>query len=94
MIVKVKMHICLILFSSLLLVMSTLVKEYTLANLWFQLNGNSLIGFQKFIEELSDLYKIGDNLYKMTIYFLNFNLLFSLGILLMISSFLYFIFSD
>ena len=92
--IKAKLQIYLIFLASLLMLLSIIIKDLSLGNIWFYLNSNSLVGVQSFAEEISESYRYGDFFYELIIMLLSVNLFFFSGILSIIISLSLFILLD
>ena len=85
MVVKKIILISFFLFGNLQVLLSFLYKKVSIGFLWYSINSNSLVGFQRIIEEYSyffDNYKIDIN--KQLFFFLDINLFFIMGVLFLL----------
>ena len=90
--IKIKMQIYLILLGSVLILLNIFLDNLSVGKIWYYLNANSLVGIQSFSEKVENLYKVGFLFNEIIIILLNMNLLFLLGILSIIISFMLFLF--
>ena len=89
---KIKMQIYLILLGSVLILLNIFLDNLSLGKIWYYLNANSLVGIQSFSEKVENLYRGGFLFNEIIIILLNMNLLFLLGVLSIIISFVLFLF--
>ena len=90
--IKIKMQIYLILLGSVLILLNIFLDNLSLGKIWYYLNANSLVGIQSFSEKVENLYRVGFLFNEIIIILLNMNLLFLLGVLSIIISFVLFLF--
>ncbi len=90
--IKIKMQIYLILLGSVLMLLNIFLDNLSLGKIWYYLNANSLVGIQSFSEKVENLYRGGFLFNEIIIILLNMNLLFLLGVLSIIISFVLFLF--
>ena len=90
--IKIKMQIYLILLGSVLILLNIFLDNLSLGKIWYYLNANSLVGIQSFSEKVEILYRGGFLFNEIIIILLNMNLLFLLGVLSIIISFVLFLF--
>ena len=90
--IKKKMQIYLILLGSVLILLNIFLDNLSLGKIWYYLNANSLVGIQSFSEKVENLYRGGFLFNEIIIILLNMNLLFLLGVLSIIISFVLFLF--
>jgi hypothetical protein len=90
--IKIKMQIYLILLGSVLILLNIFLDNLSLGKIWYYLNANSLVGIQSFSEKVENLYRGGFLFNEIIIILLNMNLLFLLGVLSIIISFVLFLF--
>jgi hypothetical protein len=82
MIVKKIILISIFLFGNLGIFLSLLLKEFTFGNLWYSVNANSLVGFQKYFEsQIGMIYIFKLSLNDYLLYFLEMNIFFFTGFL-------------
>ena len=90
MIIKTKLQIHLIFLSFLLILLSTILDELSLGKAWFYLHANSLVGVQSISEEINNTFRLGIFFNFILISILNTNLLFFLGVtIILVSLFLF-----
>ena len=92
--IKVKLQIYLIFLGSLLMLLSIIIKDLSLGNIWFYLNSNSLVGIQSFAEEISESYRYGYFFYELIIILLSINFFFLSGIFSIMISLILFVLLD
>ena len=90
--IKIKMQIYLILLGTVLILLNIFLDNLSLGKIWYYLNANSLVGIQSFSEKVENLYRGGFLFNEIIIILLNMNLLFLLGVLSIIISFVLFLF--
>ena len=90
--IKIKMQIYLILLGSILILLNIFLDNLSVGTFWYYLNANSLVGIQSFSEKVENLYRGGFLFNEIIIILLNMNLLFLLGVLSIIISFVLFLF--
>ena len=90
--IKIKMQIYLILLGSILILLNIFLDNLSVGTFWYYLNANSLVGIQSFSEKVENLYRGGFLFNEIIIILLNMNLLFLLGVLSIIMSFVLFLF--
>ncbi|MBF96420.1 MAG: hypothetical protein CFH34_00297 [Alphaproteobacteria bacterium MarineAlpha9_Bin4] len=91
--IKIKLQIYLILLSFILVILNFLFNDLSVGRVWFLIDGNSLVGVQSYLEEASISQEFGVFFYEIIISILNFNLFLILGIIFILISFCFFIFS-
>ena len=91
--VKINFQIFLIFLSFFLIELKFFFQELSLGKIWFYLDGNSLVGLQAFAEKISISFKHGIYFFNTILFLLDLNFFVLVGILIILISFLAFIFS-
>ncbi|MAJ24312.1 MAG: hypothetical protein CMP36_02240 [Rickettsiales bacterium] len=82
---KKKLFIILFFLSNSLIICSINFPNFSVGDLWYFINANSLVGFQKYIESNFDLFNsIGINFFKVILLFLEINFVLFSGLILLI----------
>ena len=90
--VKINFQIFLIFLSFFLIALKFFFQELSLGKIWFYLDGNSLVGLQAYAEKISISFKHGIYFFNALLFLLDLNFFFLAGILIILISFLAFVF--